>query len=63
MKFSFSKDEIDFRNEVVTFLEQNLTERLRAGSRASPGVFAEPDIAQEWQGILCLLYTSDAADE
>ena len=52
MKFSFSKDEIDFRNEVVTFLEQNLTERLRAGSRATPGVFAEPDIAKEWQGIL-----------
>ncbi len=52
MKFSFSKDEIDFRNEVVTFLEQNLTERLRAGSRASPSVFAEPDIAREWQEIL-----------
>ena len=53
MDFSFSEEEEAFRQEVRTFLDENLTERLRAGSRGSPGVFVEP----------CLLYTSDAADE
>ena len=52
MKFTFSKEEMDFRNEVKTFIEENLTERLKAGSRASPGVFVEPDIGKEWQAIL-----------
>ena len=52
MKFTFSKDEIDFRNEVKAFIDENLTERLRSGSRASTGVFVEPDIGKEWQTIL-----------
>ena len=52
MNFTFSKEEVDFRNEVQTFINENLSERLRAGSRASPGVFVEPDIGKEWQKIL-----------
>ena len=52
MDFSFSEEEEAFRQEVRTFLDENLTERLRAGSRGSPGVFVEPDISEEWQAIL-----------
>ncbi len=52
MDFSFSKEEEAFREEVREFLDKNLTERLRSGSRASPGVFVEPDIGYEWQSIL-----------
>ena len=52
MDFSFSPEEEAFRLEVQTFLDEHLTERLRAGSRGSPGVFVEPDISKEWQAIL-----------
>lgn len=52
MDFSFSDAEEAFRKDVRAFLSENLSERIRAGSRASPGVFVEPDIGQEWQSIL-----------
>lgn len=52
MDFSFSAEEEAFRQDVRSFLSENLSERIRAGSRASPGVFVEPDIGQEWQSIL-----------
>lgn len=52
MDFSFSKSEEAFRSEVRQFLDENLTERLRTGSRFSPAVFAEPDIGSEWHSIL-----------
>jgi alkylation response protein AidB-like acyl-CoA dehydrogenase len=41
-----------FRDEVRRFLEQHLSEHLRAGARATTTVFAEPDIGREWQAIL-----------
>lgn len=52
MDFTFSTEEEAFREEVRAFLDANLSERIRAGSRASPGVFVEPDIGEEWQSIL-----------
>jgi alkylation response protein AidB-like acyl-CoA dehydrogenase len=52
MKLEFSEAETAFREEVCTFLDRKLSPRLRAGSRATPTVFAEPDIADEWQRIL-----------
>lgn len=52
MDFSFSADEEAFRHDVREFLDEHLSERLRAGARGSPGVFVEPDISQEWQAIL-----------
>lgn len=52
MDFSFSKSEEAFRSEVRQFLDENLTERLRTGSRFSPAVFVEPDIGKEWHSIL-----------
>ena len=48
----FSTGQRAFRDEVRRFLDANLTERLRKGARATPTVFAEPDIGREWQAIL-----------
>lgn len=48
----FSADELIFRDEVRTFLEKRLTPELRAGAAATTGVFAEPDIGNEWHRIL-----------
>ncbi|MGK2287148.1 acyl-CoA dehydrogenase family protein [Pedomonas sp. V897] len=52
MDLQFSAEELAFRDEVRSFLDTHLTERLRSGARASPTVFAEPDIGLEWQRIL-----------
>ena len=42
----------EFRDVVRQFLQVHLSERLRSGARATPTVFAEPEIAREWQAIL-----------
>jgi alkylation response protein AidB-like acyl-CoA dehydrogenase len=42
----------EFRDAVRQFLQVHLSERLRSGARATPTVFAEPEIAREWQAIL-----------
>jgi alkylation response protein AidB-like acyl-CoA dehydrogenase len=47
-----SSDELAFQAEVRAFLKSRLTEELRAGARATPTVFAEPDISLRWQRIL-----------
>lgn len=52
MDMNFSTEDLAFRDNVRAFLDQNLTERLRAGAMATPAVFAEPDIAEEWRDIL-----------
>src|SRR5690606_16438201 len=52
LDLNFSAAEIAFRDEVRAFLDASLPERLRVGARATPVVFAEPDIAREWQKIL-----------
>jgi len=52
MKIHFNDAEIKFRDEVQDFLETHLTEQIREGSRATPSVFVEPDIAMHWQRIL-----------
>lgn len=52
MDLQLQPEQESFRDEVRRFLEQNLTQALRAGARATPTVFAEPDIAREWQNIL-----------
>ena len=41
-----------FRDEVRAFLDQTLSPALRRGAALTSGVFAEPDIAREWQAIL-----------
>jgi alkylation response protein AidB-like acyl-CoA dehydrogenase len=52
MDLRFSPQELAFRDEVRAFLAAQLPEYLRSGMAASPSVFVEPDIGQEWQGIL-----------
>lgn len=52
MDLRFSPQDEAFRQEVRAFLDESLPEHLRAGMRATPSVFVEPDIGREWQGIL-----------
>ncbi|ATE66229.1 acyl-CoA dehydrogenase family protein [Rhizorhabdus dicambivorans] len=52
MDFEYSEGEQRFREEVIAFLDTHLTPDLRAGARATPVVFAEPDIGLVWQRIL-----------
>jgi alkylation response protein AidB-like acyl-CoA dehydrogenase len=50
--FEVAPEMREFRESVRDFLRNHLPERLRAGSRATPTVFAEPEISREWQQIL-----------
>lgn len=52
MDLRFSPEELAFRDEVRAFLSEHLPEHLKSGMAASPSVFVEPDIGQEWQRIL-----------
>jgi alkylation response protein AidB-like acyl-CoA dehydrogenase len=52
MDMDFSPEDLAFREEVRSFLADNLPERLRDGARKTPGVFVEPDIGMEWHRIL-----------
>jgi alkylation response protein AidB-like acyl-CoA dehydrogenase len=50
--FEIAPDQRAFRDSVREFLQTHLSEALRTASRATPTVFAEPEIAREWQSIL-----------
>jgi len=52
MDLDFTPEQLAFRDSVREFLDARLSERLREGARGTPTVFAEPDIAREWQQIL-----------
>lgn len=52
MDMDFSPEDLRFRDEVRTFLDEKLSERLRDSARKSPGVFVEADIGREWHHIL-----------
>jgi alkylation response protein AidB-like acyl-CoA dehydrogenase len=52
MDLDFTAAERSFQAEVKAFLAEHLPNRLRDGARATPTVFAEPDIGREWQRIL-----------
>jgi alkylation response protein AidB-like acyl-CoA dehydrogenase len=52
MQFEDSPEDRSFRDLVREFLRAHLPESLRAGSRATPTVFAEPEISRVWQAIL-----------
>ncbi len=52
MDLSLSVEELSFRDEVLAFLDEWLTEDLRRRARLTPTVFAEPDVSQLWQQIL-----------
>ena len=52
MDLNLSEDEVRFQTAVRAFLDERLTPDLRSGARATPTVFAEPDISRRWQHIL-----------
>ena len=52
MDLAFSPEDEAFRQEIRAFLDAHLPEHLREGMRATPSVFVEPDIGDEWQHIL-----------
>ncbi len=52
MDLDFSPEELAFRDEVRAFLKAKLPERVRAGAKASPTVFVEPEIGQDWNAVL-----------
>jgi alkylation response protein AidB-like acyl-CoA dehydrogenase len=52
MDIAFSQDEQAFRAEIRDFLAESLPDWLRTGARATPTVFAEPDLGVKWQRIL-----------
>jgi len=52
MDLALSEEQRAFRDEVRGFLAASLSEHLRRGARLTSSVFAEPDIAREWQAIL-----------
>lgn len=52
MDMNYSPADLAFRDEVKTFLGENLTDRIRSGLAQTPGVFVEPDIGLEWHKIL-----------
>ncbi len=52
VEFDLSAEDRAFRDSVREFLAAHLPEALRDGSRATPTVFAEPEISRVWQGIL-----------
>jgi len=52
MDLELTPDELAFRDDVRSFLAQNLTEAIKQGAAATPSVFVEPDIGQAWNAIL-----------
>lgn len=52
MEMNFSPEELAFRDGVRAFLAENLPDHLKSAMAASPSVFVEPEIGQEWQAIL-----------
>jgi len=52
MDMNLTVEDLEFQNEVRSFLDENLTEHLRNGLALTPGVFVEPDIGHEWHSIL-----------
>ena len=52
MDIDLSPEEQAFRDEVRAFLAAKLPQDVKDGAAASPTVFVEPDIGQQWNGIL-----------
>ena len=52
MELALNEAQRAFREEVRAFLDQSLSPALRRGAALTSGVFAEPDIARQWQAIL-----------
>lgn len=52
MDMNYSKQDLEFRDEVRAFLNDKLTDKFKNGVKRTPGVFVEPDIGLEWHQIM-----------
>lgn len=52
MNLNFTQNELDFQQEVRSFLAENLPQHIVEGTANNGSVFVEKDIALEWQAIL-----------
>ena len=52
MDLSLDRAELAFRDEIRSFIADNLTEDLRLAQVLTPSVFPDPDISTAWQKIL-----------
>ena len=52
MNIDFSEADQAFRAEVQAFLAENLSEEMRRGAERTTTVFADKDLAMQWQEIL-----------
>ncbi len=52
MDIDLSSELSAFRDDVRTFLMENLPDEVVAGAAASPTVFVEPEIGQRWNAVL-----------
>ena len=52
MDVDLSPAEIAFRDQVRAWLAASLPDRVRDGAAASPTVFVEPDVGQDWNAVL-----------
>ena len=52
MDIDLSPAEIAFQNQVRAWLAANLPDRVRDGAAASPTVFVDPDVGQDWNAVL-----------
>ncbi len=52
MNLQLSENDLAFRDEVRSFLRQNLTETLRRAGQLATSLFCDPKYSLEWQRIL-----------
>lgn len=52
MDLDWTAEDIAFQNEVRTFLQDNLTDDIRAAGRLMTSVYADHDASMKWQSIL-----------
>ncbi len=52
MDIGFSAEDAAFREEVRSFLNENLPREVCQGAAGSPGVFVEPDVGEVWNRVL-----------
>mgnify|MGYP000648255397 CR=1 FL=1 len=52
IELELTADEVAFRDEVRAFISEKLTDELKRETARTTTVFAEKDVAMQWQAIL-----------
>ena len=52
MEIELKPEDARFRDEVRSFLDENLTAEMREATRLATGIMTEPRIGREWQAVL-----------